>query len=1067
MTQTHDAPRGHWIGGHLVDEIASTKPRPGGAWLLGVLALVGLVDGVLAMIPGPASTPTPTRAELRRGLQAAADAPGRTIVVLGDRRLDAVELRRHVALDAPLSLHAIDLPELNPCAALALVRELDRVDPDGSVELAITLDLRDFSAGESGCSQSQTRDFSIDEPSATFSIVYDWLSEHTPVMRHRARLGLAEASRPNSTRTNSLAGELPGREHAQVEALDSLLTLLQAGDRRTTLILPPLGLARANPGQSESGRLHADLAGRIHDLGDPEITLVDLDHPVFLAEHFDALGELTDAGRELLAINLIFELGLPLDRRPFEWQMVHPEGHDRSLVHRVDQGFAEAGATTTRFASPEGVATSPSGDRIVIADTGNHMLRQLRGNLQTVERLAGDPEHADIVDGPARTSARLVAPRQPVLDGERVVFIDGLLAEHLRVVEHGEVHTLDWTGPRCRSMRTLRVRRGMILALCSDGGLLRIDPFGASSERLVRPQRGGYVALEVDDERVWLADADAKIWERRFRPDDTLGLPRLVFANRAMVRTPEGVPVAETLLPHGNRIGFPYHFDDIALAKIVDMRWVERYDSLLVMDEHPAKGLPAPTERVHLRLLDFEVERVLPWIKPQAHGEAYTLWNEQADLNASWYHVGSMALVERDASLVWLEHDRSRLIRIADGMLGVAQTANHHTRGVSIPHMTTLSGAVAQRANAVRPDRFLDRRWEPLPRSGPYVILQLGSSLSSMSDRFANYSLARQIERELQRELGYRDLIRVDLFAISSGAATFADNLRNFETWSQSSVPVDVVLIEAHDFASNWLRKTGEPAQIAGLFARLEALAERYDTLVIFYDNSQTEANRRDGLRSTDADVIAVLDQARGLGFTVVRPGDLLLQRLAVESPWGNQPYANNQHHGSTWALDRNAELVAALTYPVLREFLRGRTPARLRERDPTSFDQTPRGESLRTLLPGLAIDRTRLVAVAASHLQREYDSGLLRVHVDLAGYPKLARSEAELEKLAVAVVLTVLDDDVYAELARELEIEIVEFANYDEYGEGVVDSAKSLWRRRFDRASLDTFLTERAPKPR
>jgi hypothetical protein len=1054
-----DAPRGHWVAGRWIAD-DSRPAKATWAWLLGVLALVGLLDVVLAMLPAPVSTAASTRAELRAVIQAAADAPERSLLILGDRRLDAVELREHVAIDAPIRVHAIDLATLTPADALAMVRELDRVDPDGSVELALTIDLRDFAEvqAESGCSVAQTCTLASDE----LSIVHDWLLEHTPVLRHRERLGFDRDRAEGIARTDSLPPELPGPEHAQVRALASLLDRLHLRGRRATLVLPPLRVVD----ELGRGRLHADLAAVIHDLDDPRITLVDLDHPLFLPEHFESDGQLAAEGRELLAINLLFELAVPLDRRPFEWQMAHPEGHDRTLVHRVDLGFAEAGATTTLFAQPDGVAVSPEGDRIVVADTGNHMLRQLRGNLQTVERLAGDPWHADIVDGPVPTHARLIAPRRPVLDGERVLFIDGHEAEHLRVVAGGRVDTLAWDGPSCSGMRSLRVQRAdSILIVCGDGTLLRVDPIRGQSKPLSSPARARYVALEVHDDRVWLADVDARIWERRVRDDGTLGPSRQVFANRA--RRPGGD--ASDLLPHGHRVGFPFHFDDIALAKVVDMRWVDRHGALLVMDEHPvaANVQPAPTERVHLRLLDFEVQQVLPWIKPQAHGEAYTLWNEQAELNASWYHVGSMAMVERDASLVWLERDRSRLIRIADGLLGVARTANHHTRGVTIPHFTTLAGDAARKANAFRADRFLDRRIEPLPREGPYTLLLLGSSLSSMSDRFGNYSLARRIERELQRELGYRDGIRLDVYAISSPAAGFGDNLRVLESWMQTSVPPDVVMIEAHDFAGNWLRKLPKPEQVAELFVQLEALAARYDTLVIFYDNCHTEANRRDGLRSSDPDVIAVLDKARALGFTVVRPGDLLLERLATESPWGNQPFANNQHHGATWAIDRNAELLGAMSYPVLRRFLRGRTPARQRERHPLSFEKSEASrEPLRTALEGLEIDRRQLPRVATSHLQREYGSGLLRVHVDLAGYPDLARNETQLERLAIAVALTVLDDDVYAELARELEIEIVEFANYDEYGDGVLDSARSLWKRRLDREGLHDLLTRRAPEP-
>ena len=139
-----DAPRGHWIAGRWRGDESRVVPRFGWSWVLGVLGMVVLLDLVLGLLPAPPASSTPTRVELRAAIRAAADAPGRTLLVLGDRRLDAATLREQLDRDSTLTLHAIDLPELNPSDALALVRELDRVDPDASVELALTIDLRDL-----------------------------------------------------------------------------------------------------------------------------------------------------------------------------------------------------------------------------------------------------------------------------------------------------------------------------------------------------------------------------------------------------------------------------------------------------------------------------------------------------------------------------------------------------------------------------------------------------------------------------------------------------------------------------------------------------------------------------------------------------------------------------------------------------------------------------------------------------------------------------------------------------------------------------------------------------------
>jgi hypothetical protein len=1045
-----DAPRGAWQDGHVLVTSAAEGERArrfGWSLLLGVLALLVALDLVLATLP-PLDAREPTRAQLRERLAAAAAVEGRSLVIVGDRGLTSELFHAEMSSDAGLSLHAIDLARVTPSDALALLAELDRVDPLAEVELAIVVDLRDLDpeADASEGARPELAALAAAEPWATLALVHDVLLAHAPVLRHRAALGLdaePDAAAP--------------RRDDQRAALRELLSRAHLLGRRLSLLLPP----RREHDDPELGRRQAELARELHDLHDDRLALIDLDHPLFVDEQLDAQGRLDAEGRRLLALNVLHQLEVPLARRPFELEMVHVEGHDQTLVHRVERGFGEAGQLSTRFAAPDGIAVDGEGTRIVIADTGNHLLRQLRGNFHTVERLAGQPGEAGLVDGP-REQARVLQPRAPELFDERVLFIDGDARERLRVVERdGWVHTLALTGARCTSMQRLRVHVAThsLFVPCSDGQLLRVDLASEQAGTLAAEQlsRGVvYTAIEARGDRLWLADVEGKIWERRIRGDGSLGRPRLVFANLA--RTREGN--ADQFMPHGRHVGFPYRFDEVALARVLDLRFVERYDTLLVVDEQPsAPGAPVPSERIQLRALDLVSQQVMPWIKSLAHGEANSLWNEQAQLTASTLHVGSMAIVERDASLVWLEHERSRLVRVGDGMFGLAQTANHHTGNVTIPHHTVISSNATRAANVQRPDRFLPRRWAPLRREGPFSMVVIASSLSSMSDRFANYSLARRLERELERELGYRDGIAVEVHALSIGAAKLDEQVRAFETWMQRYVPPDVVVIEAHDFGNAWLRNTKEPAAIAAELAKVEQLARRYDTLVIVYDNCHMEANRRDGLRASDPEVLAALDQARRLGFVVLRPNDLLLERLLLDAPWGNQPYGNNQHHGATWAIDRTAELLARLGYPVLRRFLRGRTPARLRERDPLEFELEASEPPLRSVLDGVEVNRKKLPTVERGHVQAEYADGRLRVHVDLSGFPKLARDEASLERLGLAVVLEQLDDELYATLVREIDVELVEFTNYDEYGEGVLDSARAVWTKRFDRATLGALV--------
>jgi hypothetical protein len=346
------------------------------------------------------------------------------------------------------------------------------------------------------------------------------------------------------------------------------------------------------------------------------------------------------------------------------------------------------------------------------------------------------------------------------------------------------------------------------------------------------------------------------------------------------------------------------------------------------------------------------------------------------------------------------------------------------------------------------------------------VAVLFGSSMSSMSDRLSNYSLGRRLELELQRELGYRDLVRFDLFQVSWAAASFGTSVNNFANWMKASVPPDVIFIEAHDFGGGryFLRDTKERAEVIATFKQLRRLADRYDTLVVFYDLSSLESNRRDGMRSTDEPTRELLEQAKQLGFVVLDPGDRLFRELLTHSPWGNQPFAENQHHGASWAVDLTAHALAVMIYPTLREFFRDRIPARLRERPPSDWDDQAQADPLRLALDKVSIDPEKLARVEPGYVQTNLVGTQLRVYVDLAGV-RADGADADLDALAVAVIHTVLREDIYADFAETLRLELVEFGNYDEYGNGVLESAEAKWTRELDRAQLEQFLREHRPR--
>jgi len=906
-------------------------------------------------------------------------------------------MRAELGVDSQAELRQVALDGLLPIDALHVLAELDRLDPAGEVQFVFELNLRYFSEhyAEQGdctrpelCALGRTRLANrwpaylapLERATAglaeTGSIVRDWLDRRAPIHRHRPQLrapklaeldGLAVARAPGSAAPPRSFAQAQGlarvQEHyrnsslprpaAQTDALLAIIDRLGARGRRATLFLTPLDddFVANTLADNGLGRAHELLAALIHEraLAQPatrRVNLINLDHPLFESAYFLDHVHLDPAGNRLLALNLLHALNLPLRTRPFDWMMIHSEDHDRSLVHRRAAGFADGGAWDALFRSPNGVAVSRSGDWIVVADTGNHMLRQLRGSMAIVERLAGKPRRSGDLDGPA-LDARLELPRSPTILGDAVVFLDGPLTrrgQRIRELADGVVQTVEWSGPRCPGYTEIDGRiiagQAWLYAVCTNEQILAIDLGRRRATLSFDPEAPAdpshtissiRALASTDDGRLLLADGDSRIWSLTLDDEGRGHTPKLLFAN-----------TAEHLLPQIFKHTYPFDFHEMRVNRIVGMEWVERYGALLIQDEHDLgnehKRLRREqTERVHLRLLDFEAQLIFPWIKAIAHAEAFHMWNEVTNNLVSYYHFGAMAVAQDDASLVYLERERSRLFRLADGLLGAAKAGSLHTVHSSIAVYQPIGNDTARAVSSTwRPDRFMSTRHEPLPRSGPYVALLVGSSFSTISDRFGNYSLGRLLERELQAELGYRDGLRLDLYQRTYSAASFKSFGAGLEDFLNSGgPPPDIVLFELHDFQGQFFRGTESPA---ATLARIERLAARYGTLVIFYDNSAMVADGHDGLAATHESIQALIHDIRERGFMVLQPSDRLLRELLVESPWGSQPWARGLHHGAPWAIELSAKTLANMAYPAIREFLRGRVPARLRERDPASF---------------------------------------------------------------------------------------------------------------------------------
>jgi hypothetical protein len=1127
----------YWHHGRVVD---GDEPPPSAPWarIVGVLVMVMIFDLLAGIHATPAPNHTPDRREVLMGiLESAAADPRRPVLLIGDsvlagdvmaprvedwehqRVVDHMQAELAPAIagkpDESLGLHQIALDGLLPVDVEHIVAELDRVDPQGRVELVLELNLRYFSASygrQHECSREPLCSLaphvgagSRRGPLARVwaSVVADarWIDDrlhhYAPIHRRSAGVGerlrldrveglavdRVEGTRARTDHTQ-MEGEARVLEHyrsatvsetnAQVQALRRTLARLHGRGRRALIFVTPLEDRFADEAapEPELGGLHSELGALVHEFEDPRLRFVDLDHPLFVADLFIDHCHLWPDGNRLLALNLLHELAARLQRRPTEAAMVVPEDVDQTLVARVDVGYSEGAAWQALFDNPDGIDVSPDGSWIVVADTNNHVLRQLRGHMRVVETLAGQPLRRGANDGRALVGAQLDHPRHPTVVGDAVVFIDGKARERVRVADAGidRVSTLEWAGPGCDAYRRLRARDGWLYMLCDDGRILsleigtEVEPRGEAHELLAAPGPGSAADLpgraqrfEVAPEgRLFFSDPQQRIWEGQIRGDGAglTGSPWLAFANTSKV-----------LLPSELGVTFPFAFDQLGLADISDLRWVDRYEGLLVADEHPLnlrKSNPTLerelTERVHLRFFDFEAQRIYPWVKAVPHGEAYALWNERSRSVVSYYHRGSFALVASDASLIWIERSRSRLFRINDGLLSLIKVGNRNSRNARVELYDAIANVAGDEALAAySPFRFFDTRFDPFERDGPYLGLMVGSSLTTLVDRMGNYSLGRRFELELQRELGYRDNVRFDLFQRTSPSASFKNEIGMVDRLVSAGVALDVIFVEVHDHDERFFRGIDSTSELYAQLSRLETIAAQTEALVVLFDNSAMDAAGRDGLRRSTTKVHELLDVARELGFVVLEPSDRMLRDLLVESPWGNQPWGKEGHHGAPYAIDRTAEVLAASIYPALRAHFVDRTPARLRART-----ELRRGKRLARAFEGIELDRSALPEVQPAYIQQDYAEGHVRLFVDLSGFAAELRAErGGLDRIAAAALISTLEHEAFGQLADEVTVTLVEFDNYDEYGEGVLESATRKWEKTLDAEDLAAFLRD------
>lgn len=1100
-------PRGMWQDGRILDEIP--PPRRPGAFVLAVLACLLAVDVLLALSlrarPEPLDSPLRDADDARTVLERAAASPEPWLLV-GDSVLagDVMEgkvdgwqservidhMRRQLPPDSEATIHQVALNGLLPVDVLRIVTELDRVDPGGRVSLVVELNPRFASphyAKQTQCTRAWLCDLGVPILDArgridlaawveiTTAAMDRWLLDHLPVVRHRRALDLSrDLSAVPGLVARAVAEDGPGEleararlaEHyrepvlsggaAQTRALTEVVRRLRDAGRRAVFFMTPIEdrFLRDARGGEDEGELVAHWSSIIDRPERDGVELVDLDHPSFTAPLFLDHCHLGPEGNRRLALNLLHELGLGLAQVPHRTEIVHPEGPDDTLVARITRGSSDGPAWQAAFDRPDGIAVTRGSTRVVVADTSNHCLRELRGNLQIVRTIAGRCGTKGRVNGTGK-KVRLDGPRTPWFFGDDLYFTSDGRTRLVQLSGSSVSTVYRLSGPRWTRIERIRDDGRSLYLLDDARRVLRLDPRTHDVEIVADTtgKKARIRAFDVStDGRLFLVDEKNRIWLASTRVPATLG------------ETPAGVEpffdnTANVVLP--DRIGafYPFSLDEVKLSRVRDVRWVERYDGLLVQDDVPLKPKKDPkyvTERIHLRFFSLTDRLVYPWLKPLAFGGGHMVMNAYTESLVTDFHDGSMALDPDTGSLFWLELRRSRLFRMGDGLWGAAIVGNVPTRRIFNETREFFGAASGEAAFArFRPDRHLDRRFERIPRKGPYLGAIFGSSMIGASDNVGQYSMARRFERILQEALGYRERTRFDLLVRSYAGATLGRIADVVEEQVEAGLLPDVLFVEFRS-TRKFFNGTESEEEVLATFARIQAAADRTGALLVVLDNTAMVGRKRDALRGGSRRVMKRMNLLKATGVLWIDPGDLMLDDHLRVSPWGSPPFKS--HHASPWGVDATAERFAGLVYPLLVEHFDGRTPSRLRGEVEPEAARAPLGP----VLAEVDADwEALLVPVNPGTMQRKYARGHLELFVDLASLDLGDdASDADLERAALSCVAAALERDPASAAAEQVTIRLARFSNYDEYGQGVLRGAEVRLERTLDAEGLRALAT-------
>jgi hypothetical protein len=1092
-----------WSRDRIIDEFH--RPRRPLVLIVAVIGLVVLCDLLLDLAlrtTGPHhDIVLHDAATVRSQIAHAADDPGQPWLLIGDSVLAGdvakgiVEdwesrrvidfLRQEKNGDAPDAFYQTALNGLLPVDIRRIAAELDRQDPQGRVGLIIELTPRNFSrhyAEVFDCTRdylnkigppliSDDRTHWLKVLGQEADVSADWLGNRLPVFRHKDTLSIFFSLRnieglAVSTSTPTVADEALAfarvREHfqdwefgpqsAQVEALADVVALCRAAGRMTVFFTTPINDAfmQSAASRAEYGKALATLDALISSADHPEVSLVHLDHPLFVPAHFFDHIHLLPEGNRLLALNLLHELNVPLRSRPAATEMVHPEALDRTLIANAEQGFADGTSWQALLDGASAVAVAPGGGRVVVADTGNHCLRVLEGNKQTLRVLAGEPGKPGHEDG-AAVDALLEAPGALAFAGDDLYFADGA-GTRLRRLRHGMVETIDVTASK---IRKLQGWGGEIFVLDEAQRILAFEPHASTVRVAVQAQEPFTVSAFTiaPNGTLYLADGQSRIWQGDARAD-------ALFTRGTRALSPLFTNTGSAFFPMANakqRAHYPYSFDDALLGRIDDMEYVPAYDGLLLHETIVSRRL-GDNWTQSLRFMHPGQRKIYPWIKPHVTGEGYMFYNESSSIWLTEFRKGSIAIEPQTSTVFYLEHDRSRLIQMSDGIWGAAKTG--HVSTIEY-HGAELFGKQAGHETLLNlePWRHLGKRLERLERRGPYTVLMIGGSFTGMTDALGQYSMGRALERELNGALGYQNHLRIEVLPRVVPGASLPDVVEELELDLNLGYRVDAILLEIHSRDKAYEGITLD--DLTALLPHIQDLAAMQDAPVVFFDNSGMESGGlRDGLRATGELQQQFLQFAQDAGFPVIRLTELLMPESLEVGLWGEPPL--ELHHASHEAILAASRALSAQLAPYLAKVFADRTPAYLRE-DAGVFAAEDAGTPLVQAFEeaGRAADTFAEVDFQVRH--RTFRNRHLEVFLDVAKL-KTPLDLSVPENLR-AVALTILRDELVGnamgKLATKATVRLAKFPNYDEYGQGVLEQAEYVFDETFEYEVLKTALVE------